>query len=200
MCHVWPQTREGDPPTGLSAGVHGRSRWRPLSRSTPSLSAPALGATRPLHFDVAINSACVAGVASDKVSVKVTWRDNDGSLKARGTTKSNGSGRFRYCSPDHGIEAGDVLTGKVGTVSRSLTVPRLSVRADRVLDRVTGRAPAGARVTVGIEYWMRDGDGSYREVRQSRATGRSIRDSRSRGATTSACSGAVGVPMRAPIE
>ncbi|MCY7418537.1 MAG: hypothetical protein LH650_08590 [Chloroflexi bacterium] len=88
------------------------------------------------------------------MSVKITWKDNDGSVKARGTTKSNTSGQFRYCRLDQGIEAGDVLTGKVGTIARSLTIPRLSIRADRPQDHIVDRAPADSTVTVGVQYWM----------------------------------------------
>lgn len=73
-------------------------------------------------------------------TVKIEWRDDDGSLKSKHSVTSDAGGRFiTKCELGEFIERGDVLKTTIGTVARSVTVPKVTAAVRRTDNDVSGR-------------------------------------------------------------
>lgn len=110
----------------------------------------AVAAARPLTFHVNFASPCVDGQASNGVTVKLAWKDRDGALKARSSMVASEYGYWGECFAGMRLEVGDTLRGKVGATSRTLTIPKITMRIDRAADVIHGKAPSGAELFVGV--------------------------------------------------
>lgn len=124
-------------------------------------------ATPWVRFGADYNGCSVYGVGPRSTLIKVTWKDSNGSLKHVQVVKSKTNGAFQTtCDYDEQVERGDVFTAKVGTRTRSFTVPALKIGIDRVTDVVSGRGPANTTLTIGLPdsdtmEVLTTGDGSY---------------------------------------
>jgi hypothetical protein len=112
-------------------------------------AAPAsvVARSRAITFDIELGYWCVAGRASDDVRVAVTWSDDEGVVKQRDTVRSDATGHWVMCGDtDEDVEAGDRVSARVGTASRSVTVPALRLVPDRgPAGHATGHGPPGSR-------------------------------------------------------
>lgn len=117
----------------------------------------ATSAAPPLvRFRADYNDCVVSGIGPASTTIKITWKDRDGSLKHVQTVKSKASGSFKTtCDYDEQVERGDLFIARIGSKSRTFTVPRLGYRIDRVEDRIWGKAPDATAVRVivpGFSY------------------------------------------------
>jgi hypothetical protein len=97
------------------------------------------GTTVPIRFDVRIGARCVDGEVQGEPPVTLVLRSPSGEKLA---TKHGAatSGTFHICL-DRAVKSRDRLTARTPTDERTITVPRLGARLDRVRDRLTGRGP-----------------------------------------------------------
>ncbi len=131
-------------------------------------AAPVSASSVATMFDVGIDDCTISGEIPDaplRSKIKVEWRSADGTLRLRETVHAT----FGYWGTDisddcfeygAGVQPGDVITATVKGVSRTFTVPPLTVRVDRNTDRVTGVTKASGKLIV----WVRGYD-SYAERR-----------------------------------
>ena len=111
-------------------------------------------ATAPqVLFVASITDCTVSGAAPANKTIKVTWKDSDGSLKHVQTVKSSATGFFQTtCDDSEQVERGDVFTAKIGSSPpRSFTVPALGFHIDRVADTITGKGPALTDLTMAFD-------------------------------------------------
>lgn len=127
----------------------------------------ATSAAGPIaRFTANYNDCSVYGVAAPNRTIKVTWKDSDGSLKHVQTVTSKANGTFRTtCDDDELVERGDTFTAKIGTTSRSFTVPRLGFWIDRDSDQIQGKTLSSTTVRVawptGVAEVNTESDGSF---------------------------------------
>lgn len=134
--------------------IHGRGVALALTLATatlgfagsPALAGPFVG------FSVTIGQASFEGTANANTTFEVIVTGKDGAEKGRETVTADADGDWSFPGGlDANVEIGDVFRAKSGqsTIER-FTVPVLSVAGDRVADRVSGRAPAGSILSVGL--------------------------------------------------
>lgn len=125
-----------------------------LATAASLAGAPAVGATAPLFlFNVQVNSECVylnQGPAS--VFTTISQLDPAGApVEIRGITlDSGGSGGVCMAEPFY---PGMKVSALVNGTTRTLTVPKLTVKVDRVTDVVSGVAPKGSSLTIQVVHW-----------------------------------------------
>jgi hypothetical protein len=110
----------------------------------------ATAATRPTTFQLYLGSSCIDGNSSDKALVTVVWRSASGTLKLKETIRASGSsynGWWMLCAQQPRVlKVGDTIKATVGSTTRKFTVPKLTLRPDRVDDVFRGTAPAGTKI------------------------------------------------------
>ena len=120
--------------------------------SVVSLATPALAGPRPLTLDVGVGDYCVSGQAKSNAFVKVVIRDSIGNTKGRSAATVDPYGAWQACVDYYAdpIEAGDTINLLVFTTGQKLsyTVPRITLDVNRVTDVVSGKAPAGTKLTI----------------------------------------------------
>lgn len=100
---------------------------------------------------VQIQNYCVEGTGPVSSTITVRQRTSSGALKGKAIVASDGAGEFQACFWES-IEVGDQIAMTNGAVSRSVTVPNLSMSmtASRVEDVVSGKGPANSQVLLEI--------------------------------------------------
>jgi hypothetical protein len=131
--------------------------------------APAVGAT-PVTFHVDLRYSCVYfyGAASTAYTVSRL----DGTLVLdRDVVATDGGGMGQACFAD-APTAGQELRAVTAGYARTMTVPAFSMRNDRATDVVSGAAPAGRTVNVGVDRYATGtyGDGAAPYERTVTAT------------------------------
>ncbi|HIQ06410.1 MAG TPA: hypothetical protein EYH31_12120 [Anaerolineae bacterium] len=106
-----------------------------------------------LTFNVDLTEDRIQGETTAD-TVIATLADDNGVRKTRRGTPTGSDGFTLDLLTD--IAAGDTLTVTAGSATAVLSIPELSGHADHLTDRVTGRAPAGARVQVDFHGHMVD--------------------------------------------
>ena len=92
---------------------------------------------------------CVSGPWTDGTNVTFTLKTADGALKKQVNTIAAG-GRASACFAPP-IVPGERITVKVGSTTRTLSVPKLSLgKLDRVHDVIAGAGPSGKEVRITI--------------------------------------------------
>jgi hypothetical protein len=112
----------------------------------------AMAAPRPLTVDVLLGDSCVSGEARKNAFVKVVVRDPAGNMKMREAVDTGPYGEWGVCGYSGTITAGDkinVLVVETGQ-TRKLTVPKMTIDANRVSEVVSGKAPAGSMITIAV--------------------------------------------------
>jgi hypothetical protein len=115
-------------------------------------AAPAsVGAADPLYFNVTMHLCFVSGHAiGGPVTVSVLSPDGVSKGTESGITPDvDGNWRTRQCFAD-GIEAGDRISARFGSTSRTFVVPPLNATANRVSNVVRGNGPPNSTVKVTI--------------------------------------------------
>jgi hypothetical protein len=143
--------------------------------ATLTVAGPAAAATSPT-FSVDYSSSCV--VVSGPASGVGTFRHlaSDNSLleeRAVGLNNAgNGAGNAVLCLEDAPVP-GQTLWANVEGVTRTLTLPRVSLRIDRSTDVLRGTAPAGTTVKLTVFHYAKLGVGAttVTRTRTASATG-----------------------------
>jgi len=114
------------------------------------LATPVAAANNiKVHAEIGIGSFYGTNAGANN-TVKILWRDSDGSLKSKQAVPSDSEG-FWFSEPEEeAVEAGDTITTTVGSSTRTYTVKRLTVSVDRVADMVSGEAPANTMVLMEL--------------------------------------------------
>ena len=143
-----------------------------------TLVAGQVAAAVNVTLRVSIGSCQFFGDTSPKKVVKFEWRDSDGSLKDRFSVKSDSDGNINSaCYFPDVIESGDTIKVTVGTSSRTITVPRLTLNVDRDTDTAWGKSTPDTELHVALskannsfnyddftffdEFPTTDGSGAY---------------------------------------
>ena len=152
--HIWPRR-------GRASGARSKAFVGPVIRAIGSALAlgalllallPTAASASSFNPQVGANigNCSVYGWnAGSKKSVVLTWKDSDGNLKNKQTVKSDSSGNFDgNCDYSERIEFGDTIQVTIGSGTRTLTIPKLTIAVDRVSNTVSGKGPAGDSVDV----------------------------------------------------
>jgi hypothetical protein len=119
--------------------------------SVPSLAtAPTVSAVSPFTFYVTVGSCGLDGTAPSNTIVKLTLRNPDGAVRARATVHANENGNWSDACLLGEVRSGDTVKASANGSSRQIVIPPLTVAGDRDADTVTGRAPAGTHLHVGV--------------------------------------------------
>ncbi|MEA2623706.1 MAG: hypothetical protein QOH61_2616 [Chloroflexota bacterium] len=87
--------------------------------------------------------------AGNKQTIVFLWKDADGVLKSKQTLKSRANGSYdTACDYGEAIEPGDTIKATIGTKTHTLTVPTLTLEANRDSNTVSGFGPDGSTVDV----------------------------------------------------
>jgi hypothetical protein len=114
-----------------------------------SLASVASAAPRPIEINLFLGSDCVFGFAKPVSVIKVVIRDSDGVLRGKRAAVSDDGGFWAACgtnlvTPGDSIKVAVFETGQTKTV----TVPLLTVHANRGTNVVSGRAPSTGSLTL----------------------------------------------------
>jgi len=153
--HRWQLRR------GRAYGPKSRAFVRPVVRAIGSalafgalllalLPTAASAASFNPQLNIGIGNCSVDGWnAGSTKTVVLTWKDSDGGLKNKQTVTSDSGGNFSTnCDSSEQVEVGDTIRVTIGTRSRTLTVPKLTITVDRISNTVSGQGPAGDWVGV----------------------------------------------------
>lgn len=111
------------------------------------------GSNPILLFSVDIGGCFSGHGANPHETVAVTWKGKDGHLKLSAHVTADGSG---YWYPPDGacdtntVDVGDRIKAKTPGMSRTFTVPKLTVAFDRDANSVHGQAPGVSAVTLVV--------------------------------------------------
>ena len=107
--------------------------------------------TSTLAFTALIGNPCVTiDGATPDANVKLVIRDSFGTLLVRQDLSADISGSASYCA-GFGIATGHKLKAVTASDEHVLVVPELSIRLNRVTDRLRGTGPAGATLRIRCE-------------------------------------------------
>ncbi len=114
-----------------------------------SLASGVSAAPRPIELDLFLGSDCVLGYARPNSVIKVVIRDSGGVLRAKRAAVSDEIGFWEACgtnlvTPGDSIKVAVFETGQKKTV----TVPLLTVHANRGTNVVSGKAPSTGSLTL----------------------------------------------------
>ncbi|CAN5191080.1 hypothetical protein BH24CHL7_BH24CHL7_17230 [soil metagenome] len=113
----------------------------------------ASAATRPITFDLYMDSNCINGRLSDDAAFKVVWRDGAGVLKLKEVAHMAGSsGYWSACAdPVRLLAVGDRIKVTVGAIVRTFVIPKLTLNVDRAANVFKGKAPSGSAVHLSYQ-------------------------------------------------
>lgn len=110
-------------------------------------------AGQPIAVNVIIGAPYVSGTGVPNASYVVTLRNADHEFKGRVTVGANGNGFWIVNSFTVSIDTNDTI--KVdGPNTRTVTVPRLTVVADRVANTISGLGPASSTVSASALHCL----------------------------------------------
>jgi hypothetical protein len=136
----------------------------------------AAGGEAPITVTAVVGGPCLSGERPEGAAFRLSVRDEAGRLQDRIEVAGAGTA-WRVC-PDADLRPGSTLTLATDDATRTVRIPRLSVRAHRPPKLVTGRAPADSQVQVtvtdctldhcsggGSRTWTVEvtGDGTFRQ-------------------------------------
>jgi hypothetical protein len=96
-----------------------------------------------------LGSPCIRGRAPVDSAVRVVWKSATGSIKAVVDVTANAGGAWSYCSATRRLAIGDTLRAKSGTAERTLSMPNISLTANRDTDTFRGRGLPNRTATLG---------------------------------------------------
>jgi len=121
--------------------------------------APVASAAATFTFSMDINSSCVSGTGPASTAHTISLLSAGGDLLWRDWDTSDTYGNWYACF-DRPIVPGDKVRAATGSGSRTVTVPNLTARANRVTDVVNGHAPAGAALNIYVYHYTALGGSS----------------------------------------
>ncbi len=117
-------------------------------------AVPAAVSAAPLgiQFSIGMGNCDMRGWnAGNKQAILLVWKDSGGDLKSTQKVKSDKHGNwYSNCDYNEQIEAGDTIKATIGTKSRTIHVPQLSVAVDRVTNVVSGYGPPNDTVSLYV--------------------------------------------------
>ena len=156
--------------TVTRASRHTRTGWkgRVVAAATVALllvgtlASGASAAPRPIELDLFLGSDCVFGSAKPDSVVKVVIRDSDGVQRAKRATVSDDGGFWAACgtnlvTPGDEIKVAVFETGQ----TKIVTVPLLTVNANRGTNVVSGKAPSTGSLTLNAFEGRFDGGDNF---------------------------------------
>ena len=149
------------PPSSTNQGVRARLGHQVRHASTRGLAAVAVvallvGSVPPGPADaigglrIMVTDTCLSTQGPVNTSTHLIWRAANGKPKGEWTLTSNSQGQLEV-SCDVPVVGGDRIAVTAGSLHRTLTVPPLTARFDRVSHRVSGRGPAGGTLQISVE-------------------------------------------------
>lgn len=120
-----------------------------LASAIVTWTAPGVGAAPVYTFDVHPGSTCAQGTGPAGQGLKVFLKTGAGVTLDSLILMADFGGQWSACF-DRAIRPGMKLTAKHGALQRTITVPSLSVRVDRVADVISGVGPADSTLDVAI--------------------------------------------------
>ena len=134
--------------------------WRPARLGTAAVICVLLAALLPaaavaapkVTFSLCLGCSGVSGQGPAKTNIAVVWKSSAGDLRQKVTVKSGADGWWNapYAIYDYELTPGDTVKVTIGTWTRTFTVPRLSLRVDRLTGVVSGRGPANTHLDVSL--------------------------------------------------
>ncbi len=113
-----------------------------------ALPGSAVAATSNLAIYLpAVGGNCIYVTAPADKTLTLTWKDASGTVKEVASIPT-GVGDPAYCSSKKVIAVGDKLRVRYGSHSHKLTVPNVTVKVNRVTDRISGTGPVGKRLRI----------------------------------------------------
>lgn len=110
-----------------------------LSAALPTLAGTASAA---FTFNFGLGSSCMSGQGPNNDLIHFTQKNAEGTVKGRRSATSDGTGYWSLTSCfSQSIESGDKIAASDGVLSRTFTVPTLSVTGNRQTDAVAGFGP-----------------------------------------------------------
>ncbi len=142
-------------------------------------ASPVAATAAPVTVNVVIGNACVQESKPAGHLVKLVLRTSNGTYL--GSQEDAGSvGSYAFCFA-HRVKSGYRVLITDGDSSRRVTVPVLTIAADRITDVVSGRGPASKLVTIKYSDCSLTGCAGYSSVaRTVDSRGRYHRDLTSR--------------------
>ena len=115
------------------------------------LTAGSAAAGSSLSFSTFIGDPCVfIDGAAPNAEIKFVIRDGFGTLLVRETLTADSSGSALFCA-GFGVAAGHKLKAVTSSGEHVLVVPQVSIRLNRVTDRLRGTGPTGATLRIRCE-------------------------------------------------
>jgi hypothetical protein len=108
-------------------------------------------AANPIMMFVITGSECVSGSGPRNAEVVGTLRTPSGHLRGRFLTRTDSDGNWGGCFPG-AINGGDGLRIVAGSRDRSIVIPKLEPRIDRVEDLIEGNVSPNAEVSISISH------------------------------------------------
>jgi len=127
--------------------------------ATTISAGPTAATVSPVTMDITIGYDCVEGDKGFLPSVTLTLKHADGSVIDTGND-SNPSPNFAVCF-SHQVHIGDKVLADWGGGHRQVTIPDLTIGADRITDVVSGHGPAGANLVIAYAPCSLSGCGGY---------------------------------------
>ena len=115
------------------------------------LSAPVAAVT-PITFNIYVTGTCQNGTGQASTNFTVRLLAPNGDQVGRVTTTSNSSGYWYACFPSPAAP-GDKVRATGGGADRTVTIPNLSMNANRVSDVVSGHWIAGTGLVVCANHY-----------------------------------------------
>lgn len=110
----------------------------------------------PISVQVVIGDNCLSGLGPSRQDVIATLRTPDGAVRGRFQAASDKFGLWGGCfelnEPATFVNGGDQLRVVVGNHSRSITIPSLTPRVDRVSDTIVGTTRPHTSVDILIAH------------------------------------------------
>jgi len=122
-----------------------------------TLAAPLITVGRsPISVQVVIGDNCLSGFGPSRQDVVATLRTPTGAVRGRFQAASDKFGLWGGCfepsEPSTFVNGGDQLRVVVGKQSRSITIPSLTPRVDRVSDTIEGTTRPHTSVDILIAH------------------------------------------------
>jgi hypothetical protein len=95
-----------------------------------------------------LRSNCIYGRGPVDSPVHVVWRGATGTIKAIVDVQTNLGGGWSYCSATRRLAVGDTIRAKSGTADRTITMPNITLTANRDTNTFRGRGLPGKTATL----------------------------------------------------
>jgi hypothetical protein len=97
---------------------------------------------------ITLGTHCVFGHSAASSNAVLTWRNSIGNLKVKTSFVTSAYGSWSYCDPTAVLAVGDIVRLNDSHTQRSLTIPLLTLKVDRVNNVFRGLAPPNSDLTV----------------------------------------------------